>query len=301
LREEAGLRSVTAILVALLASFPAAAKPGGDGRVGQAFLDRLPASIRQSGTLRVGSQETFPPVEFRAPGDARVQGLGADLLEAAAARMGCRVVYVHAEYANLISGVQADRFDLASGGLSDTEEREQVLDFVNYLRSGVGILQTAGSQEVDRIEDLSGHSAAVLLGSRVIVGAVEAANARLQASGRAPVRLVQLPTAPDARMQLDLGRVDAYLGDLPALVHLNGQFPGKYRIAGGSYAITHYITSWGVAKTSPGLRDSLQAAAQSLVQDGTYARILAKWGCQAYRLPRITVNCPARVPAASQP
>ncbi|MFT4194592.1 transporter substrate-binding domain-containing protein, partial [Ottowia sp.] len=96
-------------------------------------LAMIPAEIKARGALRVGSQQTFPPVEFREPGKTEVTGASRDLLTEMAQRLGLKIEYVQAEYAALIPGLEADRFDMASGGISDTEEREQKLDFINYM------------------------------------------------------------------------------------------------------------------------------------------------------------------------
>jgi len=256
----------------------------------------VPAEVKARGTLRVGSQQTFPPVEFREPGKAEVVGVSADLLAEVAKRLGLKLEYIQGEYASLISGVEADRFDVASGGISDTEEREQKLDFVNYMYSG-GAMMTltensalAGAKTID---DFCGKTTATLLGSRVIMGAVEAASERCVKSGKPPIKTEQLPSAPDARMQLDLKRVDAYMGDFPALVYMGTQFPGRYKIVGGNYILTPYITSWGFAKNRAGLRDAVQKAMQEMVKDGSYQKLMDKWGVGGGALPEISVNLPA--------
>ncbi len=254
----------------------------------------VPADVRSRGTLKVGSQQTFPPVEFREPGKQEVTGASADLLAEIARRLGLKLEYVQAEYAALIPGIEANRFDVASGGISDTEEREEKLDFVNYMRSGGSILVRADDQTKYRtIEDFCGKSVATLLGSRVIMSAVEKASEACIAKGAPAIRAEQLPSAPDARMQLDLKRVDGYLGDFPALVYMQAQFPGRYNIAGESYILTPYITSWGFAKSRTGLRDAVRKAAQDMLADGTYTKILSKWGLEGGALPEITINRPA--------
>lgn len=285
------------VALCLLGALPALALAQGAASprlVAKELRDALPAAIKNSGTLRVGSQQTFPPVEYREEGSADVQGLSVDLLREIAARLGLKIQYVHAEYASLIPGIQAGRFDIASGGLSDTVEREEKLDFVNYFNSGVGILMLGSENAVvNNIDDLCGKGVATLLGSRVIVDAVTAASERCSARGQQKIRIEQLPAAPDARMQLDLGRVNAYLGDIPALVHLSSKFPGKYKIAGGNYTFTSYILSWGTDKSNPALRDAIFAAAKSLQADGSYQKILDKWNSGGFALPEITLNLPA--------
>lgn len=275
-------------LAALLA-LPAAAQTGEAAKL-------VPAEVKARGTLRVGSQQTFPPVEFRDAGKPEVVGVSADLLAEVARRLGLKLEYIQGEYASLISGVEADRFDIASGGISDTEEREQKLDFVNYMYSGGAMMTLAENSALagaKGIDDFCGKTTATLLGSRVIMGAVEAASERCVKAGKAPIKTEQLPSAPDARMQLDLKRVDAYMGDYPALVYMGTQFPGRYKIVGGNYILTPYITSWGFAKNRAALRDAVQKAMQEMVKDGTYQKLMDKWGVGGGALPDISINLPA--------
>lgn len=257
-------------------------------------LNAIPADVKARGVLRVGSQQTFPPVEFREPGKTEVTGASRDLLDEVARRLNLKLEYIQSEYAGLISGVEADRFDVASGGISDTEEREQKLDFVNYLQSGGSIMVlSANTDKLASIDDFCGKGVATMLGGRTIMTAVEAASERCTKAGKPAIRAEQLPTAPDSRMQLDLKRVDGYIGDFPALVYMGAQFPGRYKIVGGNYMLTPYITSWGFAKNRTALRDAVQKATQSMLDDGTYKKILEKWGVGGAVLPSITVNLPS--------
>ncbi|WP_075289366.1 ABC transporter substrate-binding protein [Pararhizobium arenae] len=254
----------------------------------------VPEPVRAAGKITVGSQQTFPPIEFREPGASSVTGASADLLTEIAKRLDLQLEYVQAEYAALIPGIEAKRFDVASGGISDTEEREQKLDFVNYMQSGGSAMVRAEDADAYKtIADFCGKSVATLLGSRVIMAKVEEASAACTAGGKAEIRAEQLPSAPDARMQLDLKRVDAYLGDFPALVYMGAQFPGKYAIVGGNYMLTPYITSWGFSKDNTGLRDAVKVTLQEMLADGAYKAIMDKWGVGGALLPEITINLPA--------
>ncbi|MCW0001053.1 ABC transporter substrate-binding protein [Pararhizobium sp. YC-54] len=273
---------------AMTAVFAAAGAQAGEG------AKLVPDAVRQAGKITVGSQQTFPPIEFREPGASEVTGASSDLLHEIAKRLELKLEYVQAEYAALIPGIEAKRFDVASGGISDTEEREQKLDFVNYMLSGGSAMVRAEDADTYKtIADFCGKSVATLLGSRVIMAKVEEASAACTAKGGAEIRAEQLPSAPDARMQLDLKRVDAYLGDFPALVYMGGQFPGKYSIVGGTYMLTPYITSWGLSKDNAGLRDAMKTTLQEMLADGAYKTIMDKWGVGGAMLPEITVNLPA--------
>lgn len=278
----------TVALAGLLAGILAHSAFAGEG------ANLVPEAIRKAGKITVGSQQTFPPIEFRQAGSTEVTGASADLLREIAKRLDLKLEYVQAEYAALIPGIEAKRFDMASGGISDTEEREQKLDFVNYMFSGgSAMVRTEDNDKYKTINDFCGKSVATLLGSRVIMSKVEEASAACKAKGAAEIRAEQLPSAPDARMQLDLKRVDAYLGDFPALVYMGSQFPGKYSIVGGNYMLTPYITSWGFAKDQTGLRDAVKVTLEEMLKDGAYKSIMDKWGVGGATLSEITVNLPA--------
>ncbi len=288
------VRIASALVAAVAAALPAFALAQAAKPLGADVLSAVPQDIRTRGTIRVGSQQTFPPVEFREPGKTEVIGVSRDLLDEVAKRLNLKIEYIQAEYAALIPGIEANRFDVASGGISDTEEREQKLDFVNYMVSGGSLLALeTNTDKLTTIDDFCGKSIATMLGSRTIMSAVEAASERCKKAGKPEIRADQLPSAPDARMQVDLKRVDAYIGDLPALAYIRTQFPGKYKIVGGNYILTPYITSWGYAKSASGLRDGMQKALQSMLDDGSYKQVLDKWEMGGGALPKITVNLPS--------
>lgn len=254
----------------------------------------VPKAMRDSGVLRVGSQQTFPPVEFKKPGETAVVGVSVDLLGEIAKRLGLRLEYIHGEYVSLIPGLEAGRFDIASGGISDTVEREEKVDFVNYMMSGCSILiQAKDAATFSTIDDFCGRKMATLLGSNVIMAAVDEASKRCVSAGKAPITVVQLPSAPDARMQLDLGRVEGYLGDSCALAYMLSNYPGNYKIAGGNFLLTRYVTSWAFSKNNRALQEAVQTVVKEMLKDGTYVALLKKWGLEGGALPDITINLPA--------
>ncbi|AKR56897.1 ABC transporter substrate-binding protein [Devosia sp. H5989] len=254
---------------------------------------KVPANLREAGVLRVGSQQTFPPVEFKEEGQDQVIGASADLLAEIASRLDLKLEYIHGDYAALIPGLDAGRFDVASGGISDTEEREQKVDFVNYMMSGASILLRNGDGDTFKsIEDYCGKSISTMLGGRTIMAVVEAKSAECQTAGKGAITAEQLPAMLDARAQLDLKRVDGYIGDFPALAFMLAKEPGKYEIAGGNYLLTAYVTSWAFPKDST-LTALFQATTQGMLEDGSYEKILDKWGLKGGALPEISINLPA--------
>jgi polar amino acid transport system substrate-binding protein len=249
----------------------------------------VPQEVRDRGTLTVGSQQTFPPVEFKKPDETEVSGVSADLLREIARRLDLELEYIHGEYASLIPGLASKRFDMASGGIGDTEAREETVDFVNFLFSGGGILVRGEDKDkYHTLEDFCGRRISILLGSNNFLQAMDEVNQKCATK----FEIEQLPSAPDARAQLDLGRVDGYIGDLPALVYFVSNAPGNYAIVGGNYMLRPYVMSWAFAKDNTALRDAVQKVTQEMLDDGSYKTIITNWGMEGGAIPEITVNLP---------
>lgn len=255
---------------------------------------KLPKAMSDSGLLRVGSQQTYPPIEFRDPTSNEMVGVSTELLTEVAKRLGLKVQWVQSDYGALITGAKADRFDLASGGISDQPERQKELDFVNYLLTGTGILtQVDVAGQYKTIEGFSGKKVAFTLGAKKIEAAVKEASDKLVAAGKPPIEMVTLPSSSDAKMQLDLKRVDGYLNETCTLAYFMSQNPGKYAmVQDGKYVLTPLITSWGFTKQNTELRDAVQATMKGMQKDSTYLKILQKWDLAGGALPEITINMP---------
>ena len=106
-----GLHGLGACILGILAVLGSLAGPALAQQSASDAAKLVPADIRARGVLRVGSQQTFPPVEFREPGKTEVTGVSRDLLTEIGRRLDLKIEYIHAEYAALISGIEADRFD----------------------------------------------------------------------------------------------------------------------------------------------------------------------------------------------
>lgn len=258
------------------------------------YKDLVPQEIKSSGILRIGSQQTYPPIEFRDPQTKEMVGLSVELLTEVANRLDLKIEWIQSDYGALITGAKASRFDIASGGISDQPEREKELDFVNYMLVGTGILcLNDEAPKYHTISDFSGKKVAFTLGSKKIEAAVKEASDALVADGKPAIGMITLPNPSDAKMQLDLKRVDGYLNETCTLAYLMKQDPGKYRmVEDGNYLLTPLVTSWGFTKENTGLRDAVQQVLQEMLNDGTYEKIMSAWDLKGGMLPEITINMP---------
>ena len=118
-----------------------------DVAVDDAAVALLPAEVKDSGTLIVGIDPTYPPNEFK-DADGNPIGWGAELGAAVAAKLGLEVEYQVSKFDNIIPSITGGKADIGVSSFTDTVEREKQVDFVNYYEAGIMWASAAG-KDVD--------------------------------------------------------------------------------------------------------------------------------------------------------
>src|SRR3974377_623454 len=81
-------------------------------------------TIIQRGTLRIGMTGDFLPFTFFDKATSTFKGFDVDVAEALGKALGVKVEYVRTAWPQLSAGFDADRFDMARGGVCVTPERQ---------------------------------------------------------------------------------------------------------------------------------------------------------------------------------
>ncbi len=247
----------------------------------------VPAAFKEKGTLTVAADATYAPNEFIGKDGKTVEGMDADLAKALAAVMGLKAKVVNVTFDNIIPRLNAGRYDLAMSSMTDSKEREKVVDFVTYFRSGTSFFTKKGSS-------VSPGSLADLCGAKVSVekGTTQAADATkadkdCKAAGKEPVKVLVFPDQNAANLALTSGRADVGMADSPVAAYQVELSKGALQLSGESYGIAPY--GIGVAKDG-GLENALLPAVKKLMADGTYETILKKWGVEAGAIDDPEIN-----------
>src|SRR5258705_8069045 len=77
----------------------------------------LPESIKQAGTLRLTVNSTYAPMEYRDPPTNQLVGLGIDLANELAKRLGGKIVWSETPFAQLIPSFQTKHAHFILSGL----------------------------------------------------------------------------------------------------------------------------------------------------------------------------------------
>jgi polar amino acid transport system substrate-binding protein len=256
-----------------------------------ALAEQVPADIADAGKLTVGSNVQSAPNNFYAADGSTVIGSDHDLITAIGSKLGLDVEYQNQDFGSLITSLQSGRVDVTIAAMNDTAERQQAIDFVDYLTSGITLMVQKGNPaDITGPDTLCGKKIAVVTGTSQQEFA-EATNAQCGTDGEEPLEITVTDSDSQNQTQLRTGRIDAIVNDLPSAVYISKTtqdgtafevVPGDV-IDGAPYGI-------GVNKDTPELRDAIAAALDALIEDGTYGDILEAWGITSGSVTEATVN-----------
>lgn len=258
--------------------------PAASITVDEAAVALLPDDVKESGTLVVGIDPTYPPNEFK-DADGNPIGWGAEIAEALAAKLGLEVEFQVSKFDNIIPSVTGGKADVGVSSFTDTVEREKQVDFVNYYEAGIMWASAAG-KDVDP-ENACGLKVAVQATTYEDTDEVPAKSDACVAAGKPAIEKVPFDTQDAATNAVALGQADALSADSPVTLYAISQTDGKLQAAGESFDVAPYGIAVGKDR---GLTEAIQAAMQALVDDGTYGDILDEWGVADGGIDEITIN-----------
>ena len=256
----------------------------GDVKKDAAVASLLPAKVAKTGKLVLATAPNYAPNEYK---DAAGKPIGWDieLGSAVAAKLGLKAEYQVAKFDNIIPGIALGKIDVGISSFTDKAEREKKVDFVNYYLAGVQWASATG--KVVDPNNACGLKVAVQATTFQDTDEVPAKSAACVKAGKAAIKKLPFDTQDAAANAVALGQADAFTADSPVTGYAILQMKGKVQTAGKTFDAAPY--GMAVAKSS-GMAKAVQAALQSLVDDGTYAKILNKWGVADGGLKVITIN-----------
>jgi len=221
-------------------------------------------SRAQDNVLRVGTDATFPPMEFVDSG--KRTGFDVELTEALAKAMGKSIEWVDIDFKGLIPGLISRRFDLAVSAIYITDERKKVVDFTDaYYVGGLVAMVKDNNTAIKKLADLDGKKVTVQVGTKS-VGYLQ--------QNFPKVQRVEVEKNQEMFNLVDIGRADAAVTGKPAAYEY-------VRTRGGLHVLDEQLTNeeYGMAvrKDTPELTKAINVALAKLKADGTYAAIVKKW------------------------
>ncbi|MFD9935791.1 ABC transporter substrate-binding protein [Streptomyces massasporeus] len=252
----------------------------------------LPAAVRASGTLRVGSSVGFPPGAYYPDGPGKAPaGQDIDIADAVAKVLGVKLDRQDASFETILPALGSGKYDVGTGNFGVTAQRLKTVDFVTYINDGQGFAVKKGSTTLKKkVTDLT-----ELCGLTIGTGAGTTFETTLTAqkgvcakAGKKPYEVKVYSENAATLTALQQGRIDVIMSTINGLRHQAAQPAARTTFLGEYHRLD---VGFAFRKGSP-LTKAFRAAVDELIKDGTYARILAKWGTSASAIDASRINPP---------
>lgn len=251
----------------------------------EALVELVPKEIASTGKLRIGTDPTYPPNEYK-DSTGKIVGFDIELFDAVASTLGLKAEYVASTFDNIIPSVVGGTYQVGVSSFTDNKEREEKVDMVTYFNAGMQWVAAAGSP-VDP-GNACGLKVSVQTGT-VQVDDLEERSSVCIAAGKKSIEVQKFDAQADATSAVVLGKVNAMSTDYPVAIDAVKQSQGKVELAGDSnYNAAPY--GYAIGKSAGTLKVAIQKAMQSLIDDGTYGKILARWGISSGAVGTAEIN-----------
>jgi polar amino acid transport system substrate-binding protein len=244
----------------------------------------VPDDIKKSGKLVVGVNIPYAPNEFK-DSSGKIVGFDVDLMNAIASTLGLTADYREADFAKIIPSIQGGTFNVGMSSFTDTKERQQSVDFVDYFSAGMLWAQRPGSP-IDP-NNACGKKVAVQATTTEETDELPGKSKACTDAGKPAIEILKFDGQDAATNAVVLGQADAMSADSPVTAYAIKQSNGKLEAAGEIFDSAPY--GWPVAKGSP-LAASLQKALQHLIDTGDYKTIAGNWGVEAGMIAKPAIN-----------
>ncbi len=223
--------------------------------------------IQKEGVLKWGADaEGGAPYVFPDPNQPeRMIGFEVELADALAKKLGVRAQMVQNQWDALVPALERGNFDIILNGLEITDEhREQIAMSRPYYAYAQQIVTRKGTDGLTNLETLKGKAVGTL--------SATAAQRLLEKLGGVNIRIY--PGQVEPFRDLNNGRIDAVLLDLPIVTYYLAKEPGLKR-SGDPFAVGFYGT--GVRREDATLLAALNKAIGELLADGSLERICRRY------------------------
>ncbi|WSQ14011.1 ABC transporter substrate-binding protein [Streptomyces sp. NBC_01231] len=246
---------------------------------------KLPKSVQDSGTLKIGGSATVAPYLYK--DGTNVVGFEKDLMDVIGKTLGVKIKFTDTGFPALVPGLQSRKIDVAMGDFTDTKERQQAVAFVDYTTSYQTLfVQKGNPKTLSSTDDLCGASVAAAVGS-LSAKLAEGQNTTCEKAGKRGMQVLQMEDGPAALMQVRTKRADAMVIDYVIGSHV-AKTSGSGEVVGEPFYEQFHGAA--VRKENSQLRDALVAAFDKIIKNGSYGKILEKWDMQKLAMSAPSVN-----------
>lgn len=255
------------------------------------------ATLRGNATIKVPSNQLIsggklsfctdfpaPPQEMYTT-SGKPEGSDIDTGNAIAAQFGLKPVYVNTNFDTIIEALTTGKCDLIITGIFITPQRQKQIDFVPYFTAGQSLLVRRGNPQhiTDSYTSMCGKTIATQIGD-VELTTAQTFSKQCTKAGKPAINILSSTKVDTALEQVTTGRAAAFFYDSPLIAYYEHLQPKEFQAAAPPIGIV--LEGVGVTKSHKTLEHDVALALKRIESNGSYKKILAKWGLQNTKIPK---------------
>ena len=231
----------------------------------------VPSALKGA-TLQVATDASYPPDEYL-KGTAIV-GFDLDLMKAIATTLGLKYKENNVTFDTILSGIDSGRYQVGNSSFTDEKSREKQANFVDYFQAGEGVYVKKTSTLVFKsLQSFCGYTVAVESGTSELTDAQA-----VKCSGGKKVKVLQFATQNTANLAVSSGQAQFGFLDSQVASYVVSISGGAFKLTGKPINVFPYGIATAKTPSGLGLAKAMLAAFKTMVANGSYHAILAKWG-----------------------
>ena len=247
---------------------------------------KLPEKVKASGTIVIGTDASYAPNEFLASDGKTVQGMDVDLFNAVAAKFGVKTQWQPADFTSIITGVQGKKYDIGISSFTINAERKKQATMVSYFSAGTQWATAKGNPKGVDIDKPCGKTIAVQTGT--VQETEDLPIRKKDCDPSQKINVLSYERQDQATAAVVSGKADAMLADSPVTAYAVKQAGGKLEALDDVYEAAPY--GYVLPKADTEFAQAIADALKELNTDGSYSKVLTKWGLQAGAVTDFSVN-----------
>jgi len=259
--------------------------------VDAALRARLPKEVLSAGVMTAVNNGSFPPYEIIGDNQTAT-GASVDFSDALGQMLGIKIRHETVSgLSGLLMGIKAGRYQFAMGPVGDFPTRQANNDFVDYVQEFVVFAVATGNpQGIQKLADTCGKKVAVMAGGSA-EKVIQQQAAECAKGGKPELQVQSYADQPTAILSVRSKRADAFFSSQAPLTYFVQQASGQLELTGqgSKNGFDDLLQGAVVPKGSP-LAEIFRDGMQKLVDNGSYAAIMKKWGLQGNMLKAPGIN-----------
>jgi len=252
---------------------PGSASPSASVSQNNGLANQVPAKIKSAGVIVIGTDATYAPNEFLAGDGKTVQGMDVDLFNAVAAKLGLKTKWQPAKFDAIITGVQGKKYDMGISSFTINPQRKKQVTMVSYFSAGTQWATAKGNPKGVDPAKPCGKNIAVQTNT---VQETDDLPVRQKRCGSNKINILSFGGQDQATAAVVSRKADAMLADSPVAAYAVKQSAGKLETLGKVYQAAPY--GYVLPKNEAAFGQAIAGALKELKADGTYKKVLDKWG-----------------------